>query len=82
MPLAWILIAALLTAGGCTYYQITDLQSDKVFYTDNWKFKNVESGAIVFKDAVRGSKITLSSHAIDKISRRQYQAAVESQAVE
>lgn len=77
LPAAALLIAASVFATGCTYYEITDIQSDKVFYTNNWDSKGAESGVIVFKDAASGSKVTLASHQIKKISEKQYKAAVE-----
>lgn len=78
--LASVLVMSIsLLATGCTYYEITDIQSDKVFYTNNWDSKNEESGVIVFKDAASESKVTLASHQIKKISEKQYKASVSRQ---
>ncbi|MEM1108129.1 MAG: hypothetical protein AAGH99_05495 [Planctomycetota bacterium] len=79
---AAVLVALGLLATGCTYYEITDIQSDKVFYTTNWDSKNAESGVIVFKDAASESKVTLASHQIKKISSKQYKASVNQQIAE
>ncbi len=77
LPTIVLILVVGFFATGCTYYEITDIQSDKVFYTNNWDSKGAESGVIVFKDAATGSKVTLASHQIKKISEKQYQAAVE-----
>jgi len=77
-----LVLCTCLFSTGCTYYEITDIQSDKVFYTNNWDSKGAESGVIVFKDAASGSKVTLASHQIKKIPEKQYKAAVEQQRAE
>lgn len=78
LRLSALLIAALL-AGGCTYYQITDPHSGKVYYTTNWDSKGKESGVIVFKDAASGSKVTLANHEVRKVSQRKWEASVDQQ---
>lgn len=77
-----VLSVVALFVTGCTYYEITDIQSDKTFYTTNWDSKGAESGVIVFKDAASGSKVTLASHQIKKISEKQYKTSVEEQIAE
>lgn len=76
---AVVLTLLVLFSGGCTYYQITDIQSEKQFYTTNWDSKGAESGVIVFKDAATDSKVTLASHQIKKVSKRKYDASVSQQ---
>ena len=76
-----LLLAAVIatSTAGCTYYQITDPHSEKVYYTTNWESKGVESGVIVFDDAATDAKVTLATHEIRKVSARKYKASVSQQ---
>ncbi|MEO1235940.1 MAG: hypothetical protein AAFX76_04050 [Planctomycetota bacterium] len=79
---ALLIVGATLTLTGCTYYEITDPHSGKTYYTDNWNSKGAESGVIVFEDAATGSKVTLATHEIRKVSERRYKASVSKQIAE
>jgi hypothetical protein len=52
------------------YYQVTDNATGKVYYTKNIDHKG--GGAIRFKDARTGDKITLQSTTVNKINKEQF----------
>ena len=68
--IACVLRLAIAGCGG--YYKITDPVSSKVYYTDD--VKKTKGGAIEFKDAKTGSKITLQSSEVLDISKEEFKA--------
>lgn len=59
---------------GCTsYYQVTDPDTNRIYYTD--KLDRRDSGAIRFKDARTGAEITLPASEITVLSKEQYDTA-------
>lgn len=73
-----LLIASvsLLSLTGCTYYQITDPNTDAVYYTTQ-KTTYKHSGSTKFKDAVTGDEVTLTGHKVRKLKGDAWKAAVE-----
>lgn len=69
---------ALASLTGCTYYQITDPNTDAVYYTTQ-KTTYKHSGSTKFKDAVTGDEITLTGHKVRKLEGDAWKAAVEAQ---
>ncbi len=68
---------ALATLSGCAYYQITDPDTGKVYYTNDWMAGRYGySGAVTFKDAVSGSTVTLASSEVKEIEKDEYDAIV------
>lgn len=74
------LLAAALTLamlGGCTYYRVTDPDSGRVYYTNNWMAGRYGySGAVQFKDALTGANVTLSSSEVQEITKDEYDSPV------
>lgn len=67
----------LSTLGGCAYYRVTDPDSGKVYYTNNWMAGRYGySGTVQFRDAVSGANVTLSSSEVKEISKDDYDRAV------
>ncbi|MCC6679115.1 MAG: hypothetical protein IT436_18475 [Phycisphaerales bacterium] len=74
LPAAALLITAL--AAGCGgHYKVTDPASGKAYYTTS--VDHERNGAVKFKDARTDSKVTLMSSEVQKISKKDYKAAVE-----
>jgi len=73
------LIAILLAVAGCGghYYRVTDPASGRVYYTRDVDTKR-RTGAVDFKDAKSGSKVTLQSSQVTKISEAEYQKGLAS----
>lgn len=67
-----------LAAGGCGggYYRIRDTANvDNTYYTRDYDSKR--SGTVVFTDARSGARVTLQNSNIQKISREEWNGAVE-----
>ncbi|MEM6458812.1 MAG: hypothetical protein AAF710_05405 [Planctomycetota bacterium] len=73
LTLLTLLSAGLLT-GGCTYYQVTDPDTQNTYYTQ--KIKESKSGSIAFTDEVTGKRVTLSEHEVMKLKDRTYREEV------
>jgi hypothetical protein len=69
-----LLLVALLLLGACSgkYYRVTDTSSGRVYYTRDVDTKR-RSGAVDFKDAKSGAKVTIQSSQVEKITEAQYQ---------
>lgn len=69
-----ILLLSLLLLVGCggSYYRVKDTTSGRVYYTRDVDTKR-QTGAVDFKDAKTGSKVTLQSSEVEKITEAQYQ---------
>ncbi|MEM9882523.1 MAG: hypothetical protein AAF800_06380 [Planctomycetota bacterium] len=84
-PRLLVLLTALLVGlglAGCSYYQVTDPHSGKVYYTTSWDRKGEESGVIVFKDAASRATVTLATHEVRKVDKRRFDASVSRQVAE
>ena len=77
VSLASIMVLAFLTAG-CSgnYYRVTDLATGKSYYTDKVEDAG-KAGAVKFKDAKTGSKVTLQSSDVKEIKEEEFDAAIE-----
>jgi hypothetical protein len=62
----------LLAACGGSYYRVKDTASGRVYYTRDVDTKR-RTGAVDFKDAKSGAKVTLQSSEVEKISEADYQ---------
>jgi len=69
-------LAVILFAGCARFYEVTDPQSGKIFYTRDVDYK--KGGAVGFKDAKTGSKIVLQSSDVKKLKSAEYNARVYS----
>ena len=71
MKRIWLVLAFCLILCGCTtYYRVTDLTTDNSYYTTQINKKG--SGAVHFKDSRSGSKVTLQSSKITKITKEEF----------
>lgn len=66
------LLPTLAACGGGKYYLVTDTSSGRVYYTRDVDTKR-RTGAVDFKDAKSGAKVTLQSSQVEKITEAQYQ---------
>ena len=72
-----VILASLVLASGCQYYEVTDPGSGRIYYTDNWHSSQIkESGAYKLEDARSCKAVTLQSSEVRKISPKEYKAAV------
>ena len=76
VSLASILVLAFLTAGCSSYYRVTDPASGKTFYTNEVEDAG-KAGAVKFKDAKTGSKVTLQSSDVKEINEEEFEAALK-----
>ncbi|MEM6853235.1 MAG: hypothetical protein AAF593_02395 [Planctomycetota bacterium] len=72
-----LLSAAALMATGCTYYEIIDPTTEKVYYTTNWDRQDNKSGVIQFKDMKTGKQVTLTNAEVGEIKEKEYKAAIK-----
>lgn len=74
-----MLLFALLALAGCGghHYRVTDTSSGRVYYTRDVDTKR-RTGAVDFKDAKTGAKVTLQSSQVEKISKAQYRQGLAS----
>lgn len=68
-------IAGLLAGCGGNYYKVSDPAGDRLYYTT--EIDQSKGGAISFKDEKSGSKVTLQSSEVKKISEDEFEAAVK-----
>lgn len=68
--IAVIFGAALAACGG--YYQVTDGNSGKSYYT---KDVDRDDGHVRFKDAVSGDDVSLDSSEVSEVTEQQYKNA-------
>ena len=72
-----ILIVLLMFAAGCTsYHKVTDLNTNKVYYTK--KITNKKSGSVELKDGRTGAKVVLPSSEVLKINKDAYNSGIYS----
>jgi PBP1b-binding outer membrane lipoprotein LpoB len=77
VSLASIMVLAFLTAGCSSYYyRVTDPATGKSYYTDKVEDAG-KAGAVKFKDAKTGSKITLQSSDVKEINEEEFDAAMK-----
>jgi hypothetical protein len=70
--LGLVLAAGGLVSGCTSYYQVTDPENNRVYYTE--KLYHRDSGTVRFKDARNGEEITLPASAIKEIPKEQYES--------
>lgn len=78
--LALGLILLIMGCAGPTYFKVTDVQSSKVYYTEN--LENFKGGIVKLKDASTGSLVTLQNSEVKEITSQEYQEAVGMPVVE
>ena len=66
-----LLLPAFLMTGCASYYKITETKNNRVYYTTSYSSK--KSGAITFKDAATGAKVTLLEHSMQKIDKEEFE---------
>jgi uncharacterized lipoprotein YajG len=64
-------VACLLLAGCTTYYKVTDIETQKHYFTTGVQKKS--SGAVSFKDSRTGSEVTLQSSEIRKVNKEEFE---------
>jgi hypothetical protein len=64
----------LLVSGCASYQRVTDPTTQKVYYTKDLHDRG--NGAVVFKDAATGEKVTLQNSEVKKIKRSEFKQAV------
>ena len=73
-----IVVGLAVMLGGCaSYYQVSDVTTGKVYYTQDIEHK--KGGAIGFEDAKTKSEITLQSTEVKKINKEQFNVGVYSE---
>ena len=73
-----IVVGLAVMLGGCaSYYQVSDVTTGKVYYTDDVHYK--KGGAIGFEDAKTKSDITLQSSEVKKINKEKFNVGVYSE---
>ena len=76
VSLASIMVLAFLTAGCSNYYRVTDPASGRSYYTHEVEDAG-KTGAVKFKDAKTGSKVTMQSSDVKEISSEEFDAAMK-----
>ena len=70
-----LILMLCLFAVGCTkYYKVTNLSTEKTYYTT--KINQKKSGAINIQDERTGNRITLQSSEVEKITKDQFNRAL------
>lgn len=70
-----IIVTTLFLAilGGCGYYRVTDPQSGKTYYTNQWVAgRYTMGGAVRFRDDVTGRDVTLQNSEVEQIDKATY----------
>jgi hypothetical protein len=75
-------VARVLTAAvccllllGCSHYKVTDTSTGNVYFTERKPSKKF-GGAIEFVDGRTAAEVTLQSHAVEQISKREYKVGI------
>ena len=69
------LLAVFMLVAGCTdYYKIVDPASGKAYYTNDYDDKR--NGAVTFKDAATGSRVTIQNSEVTEISKEAFEEQV------
>ncbi|MHC4648046.1 MAG: hypothetical protein ACYTBJ_21510 [Planctomycetota bacterium] len=77
MKKAIVVSLLLLIVAGCTsYYKVTDPSTDKVYYTNEVKYKG--SGAVELKDAKTGAKVVLPTSEVQQIEEEEFNRGIYS----
>ena len=72
-----IIMLVLLFVVGCTsYYKVTNLATEKAYYTTEVKYKG--SGAVDIKDNKTGARIVLPSSEVKTITKEEYYQGIYS----
>jgi hypothetical protein len=73
-----IVVGLAVMLGGCaSYYQVSDVTTGKVYYTNDLHYK--KGGALGFKDAKTNSEVILQSTEVKKIKKDQFNVGVYSE---
>jgi hypothetical protein len=73
--IATSVLLALLFAVGCTsYYKVTDLATEEVYYTTEVNPK--DSGAVQIKDGKSGAQVVLPSSKVEQITEEEYNQGI------
>lgn len=75
--LTTILVAgAMVLLSGCAsnYYRITDPQTDRIYYAED--FKASSAGSVTFRDARTGRRITVQNSEVEDLTEDQFENAV------
>jgi hypothetical protein len=72
-PALMLVTAALLAGCGGNYYQVTDADSGKSYYTRDI---DRDDGHVEFTDKATGDKVGLDKFEIREVTRQQYKNAV------
>lgn len=70
-----ILSGAILLVAGCGRYQILDPNTGETYYSTS--VKRLGGGAVRFRDGHTGSRVTLQTSEVTRISGRDYKDALE-----
>jgi hypothetical protein len=71
-----VVIGFALLAGCAKHYQISDTSSGKTYYAKGYD-ESRRTGQVSFKDAKSGSKVSLDSAEIKKISKSEFKDATD-----
>lgn len=72
---AGMVVLGLALVGGCgsSYYKVSDINTNKVYYTQQLNRSN--TGALSFTNARDGAQITLQNSSVESITKQQYENA-------
>lgn len=65
-------VAGLLLAGCASYYEVTNLNTGKSYYTND--IRRQRDGSVEFRDAVTGGTVSLADSEIREVSRATFRA--------
>ena len=73
-----IIISLLLVvlAGCSNYYKVTDISTQKVYYTKSVNYKG--SGSVQIEDAETGAKVVLPSSEVQEVDKEEYNRGIYS----
>ena len=73
-----VVVGLAVMLGGCArYYQVSDVATGKVYYTNDVDYK--KGGAVGFEDEKTKSRITLQSTEVKKINKEKFNVGVYSE---
>lgn len=70
-----VVAAAAASLGGCAHYAVTDLETDRTYYTRT--LKRTMDGDVRFRDAETRTIVKLDSYEAVKISPAEYRRQVD-----
>ncbi len=69
-----VLCLGIVVVGCASYYKVTDPQSGKEYYTQ--EYENLKGGAVKLKDARSGSIVTIQNSEVKEIDSDAYKAGL------